>query len=222
MENYPSRNSPTDFAEEPFFKGVPDEFLRDPGEDLKRVIDFRESIIADKKVFFQSFNNEKEWEVLVRKKVTEFVNKVVLDETISEKRIKKVKSTSVDSEIEGLTATNVDETSSAKEEGFEFLDELTSRFTKPDFEKNLTACDVARFRLLANSISTHGNDEVSMGAHDLNVLFKSKIQGVDFGIREKRTLAELGLQYFSDGNVPFWYWYSCQETLIQPVMLSLS
>ena len=45
-----------------FFKNVPDDLMADPGDDLKRVIAFREKIVAEKKILFQSFSTLRELE----------------------------------------------------------------------------------------------------------------------------------------------------------------
>ena len=41
-------------------------------------------------------------------------------------------------------------------------------------EDNITAYDVARFRLLSNIVVKSGNDERNVGVHDLNLLYKNK------------------------------------------------
>jgi hypothetical protein len=50
-----------------FFKQIPDEFMVDPGDDLKKVLDFREKIIAGKKILFQNFLTVRDMEMLARK-----------------------------------------------------------------------------------------------------------------------------------------------------------
>ena len=38
-----------------FFKIISDDFMEDPGDDLKRVLEFRDQIISEKKILFQKF-----------------------------------------------------------------------------------------------------------------------------------------------------------------------
>ena len=75
----------------------------------------------------------------------------------------------------------------------------------------LTSVDVARFRLLANSISKPGNQDIEMGAHDLNLLFYARTQGLQLGKTELAVLSRLGLKYLTNENVPFWCWYTDLE-----------
>ena len=47
-----------------------------------------------------------------------------------------------------------------------------------------------------------------MGAHDANILYSARAEGVKFGKREIRCLARLGFRYLANENVPLWCWYS--------------
>ena len=73
---------------------------------------------------------------------------------------------------------------------------------------DLSTSDVARFRLLANSISKPGNEKMDLGVHDINILFSARAEGMKLGERETQCLARLGLQHLSNENVPLWCWYS--------------
>ena len=59
-----------------FFKEIPDQFTEDPGEDLKKVLEFRKTIIAEKKILFQEFSERQDIEKLVRKLMAAHVNRV--------------------------------------------------------------------------------------------------------------------------------------------------
>ena len=48
-----------------FFKNIPESQVRDPGPDLNRVLDFRQSIVDEKRILFQMFDNLREVERLV-------------------------------------------------------------------------------------------------------------------------------------------------------------
>jgi len=56
-----------------FFKEISDEFMVDPGDDLKKVLEFRNTIIADRKILFQNFSTVRDIEKLVRKCVTTYI-----------------------------------------------------------------------------------------------------------------------------------------------------
>ncbi len=44
-----------------FFKKVPDEMLSDPGEQLRKVLDFRETLNAQREVLYRTFDSTEEW-----------------------------------------------------------------------------------------------------------------------------------------------------------------
>jgi hypothetical protein len=205
-----------------FFKQVPDEFMVDPGDDLKKVLEFREKIIAGKKILYQGFSIVQDIEKQTRKCVTAYVNRIrAIDESseLDELRAKSVQSQSGSGE-----ATEEDkgcESSPLSSEGFGFLESLVERIRQPDSLDALSASDVARFRLLANSVSKSGNDEINLGVHDINILFAAHIKGTELGKREKRTLLRLGFQHLANENVPLWCWYSARtDPSFNPAVVS--
>ena len=191
-----------------FFKQVPEQFMEDPGTDLKKVIEFREKIIAGKKILFKEFTTPSDLESLVRKCVTAYVNRVRAEDEPSEPdepREKRARSS--------IGETNDDasgrESSPLSAEGFRFLESLVERIRQPDSLEALTATDVARFRLLADSISKRGNDEMNLGVHDINILFAARAdRAMKLGKIETKQLVRLGFQHLANENVPLWCWYS--------------
>lgn len=190
-----------------FFKQIPDEFMVDPGDDLKKVLEFRKTVIAGKKILFQNFSTVRDMETLVRKCVTAYVNRVRAEDESSEPdelRAKRARLGSGEAEEDD----RVRELSPLSAEGFGFLQSLVDRIRQPDSLDVLSASDVARFRLLANLISKPGNEEMNLGVHDINILFAARTEGMKLGERETRFLARLGFQHLANENVPIWCWYS--------------
>ncbi len=190
-----------------FFKQIPDEFMVDPGDDLKKVLDFRETIIGGKKILFQNFSTVRDMEMLARKCVTAYVNRVRAKDESTEPddlRAKRARSGSGEAR-EGATKC---ESSPLSAEGFRFLEGLVERIRQPDSLDTLNASDIARFRLLAYSISKTGNENMNLGVHDINILFAACTEGLKLGERETRSLVRLGFQHLDNENVPLWCWYS--------------
>jgi len=203
-----------------FFKQIPDEFMVDPGDDLKKVLEFRERIIAGKKILFQNFSTVRDMEVLARKSISAYVIRIKTEEKSSEPDELQAKLTRAGS---GDVRENDrgHELSPLSAEGFAFLEGLVERIRQPDSLDALSASDVARFRLLANLISKQGNEELDLGVHDINILFAASTQGTELGIREIRFLARLGFQHFAAENVPLWRWYSAlADSRIDPAVVS--
>jgi hypothetical protein len=190
-----------------FFKQIPDEFMVDPGNDLQKVVEFRETIIGGKKILFQNFSTVRDLETIVRKCVTTYVNRVKADDESSKPDELRAKRARSDSGEAGKDDRGR-ESSPLSTEGFIFLKSLVERIRQPDSLDALNASDVARFRLLANSISKPGNEEMNLGVHDINILFAARFEGMGLGERETSCLARLGFQHLANENVPLWCWYS--------------
>lgn len=203
-----------------FFKQVPDEFMGDPGDDLKKVLEFRKEIIAGKKILFQNFSLVKEMETLVRKCVTAYVTRIKAKDESSEPSERGAKRAQSGSRDTGENNRG-SESSPLSAEGFRFLEGLVKAIRQPKSLDALSASDVARFRLLANSISKAGNEEMDLGVHDINILFAARTEGMELGEREIRCLARLGFQHLANENVPLWCWYSAlADSRFNPAVLS--
>ena len=189
-----------------FFKKIPDEFMGDPGDDLKKVLEFRKRVMTERTLLFQEFSTIPEIETLVRRKVTEYVNCVRAKDATSEP--KEVTEKPADSEPERDKGEKSPGSSLFSDESFTFLKNFIDQVSREEAAAHLGASDVARFRLLANSISKPGNQEMALGAHDINILFSARAEGLKLSKKETFDLARLGFQYLSNENVPLWCWYS--------------
>ena len=197
-----------------FFKEIPDGFMEDPGDDLRRVLGFRETIIAEKKILFQNFSTVEDMEKLVRKRLAAHVNHVKKADAASEP--KEIRARSADSEPEKEEAERKSSDSSPfSAEGFAFLETSLIESAGKMCWPILAPLDVARFRLLANSISMPGNQEMDLGVHDINILFSAHTEGMKLSERETHCLARLGFQYLSNENVPLWCW--CSDLSLPPL-----
>ncbi len=190
-----------------FFKEIPNEFMVDPGDDLKRVLEFRKEIIAQKKILFQNFSTVRDMEGLARKCVAAYVNRVKKEEDIFEPDEGMAKRSQLEAG-RAVGEKRSPESSPFSAEGFEFLEGLVARIAQDQEIDSLSAADIARFRLLANSISKPGNEQMHLGVHDINILFLSRTENTKLGKREIESLVRLGFQHLSNENVPFWCWYS--------------
>jgi len=203
-----------------FFKQIPNEFMVDPGDDLKKVLEFRKTIIAGKKILFQNFSTVRDMEKSARKCVTAYVNRIRAEDESSEPDELEAKRARSDSGVANEEDTGR-ESSPLSAEGFKFLEGLVEKIRRPDSLDGLSASDVARFRLLANSISKPGNEEMNLGVHDINILFAACTEGIMLGKRETLSLTRLGFQHFANENVPLWCWYSAlADSKFDPAVVS--
>ena len=63
-----------------FFKEVESEFLRDPGDDLKKVLAFRADLVAKKILLFETFADVSEFEKKLRKCLADYVHALRMQE----------------------------------------------------------------------------------------------------------------------------------------------
>ncbi|MDI1282646.1 DUF4062 domain-containing protein [Brevundimonas sp.] len=181
-----------------FFKAIPDDMLQDPGAELRKVLDFRAEIIADKSILFQSFSNIRELEQLVRRKISAYVQALYNDD-------EKVDS---DASIKGNLSAASHSVSEQKAVGrllwkqeSDFLADLIERddqsFTVPE--------EVARLRLISHGLAHSNNDMDPIGPHDANIIFAAR-RALTLSGREASSLLDAGLSRIEQQNAPLWHW----------------
>ena len=190
-----------------FFKHVPDEFMDDPGKDLKKVLNFQKTIKDEKKILFKKFSTIDEIGKLTRQCLNKYVIRFINADAPYE---------SFEGRAEPITfsfGTQKSEKTSPQSsplsvKGLTFLEGLVDKFGQEGAMDDISVYEIARFRLLANSISKPGIQEINLGVHDINTLFLGRSGGVQLGDIEIEGLARLGFQHLSSETVPLWHWYS--------------
>jgi hypothetical protein len=188
-----------------FFKKINDAFLVDIGPDLKKVLEFKEKIIAEKQILFQNFSEKTDIKTLVRKCISHYVTEI-RKEDLSETNEKYGKKTKEKKQ----SPNNANVSSALTINELQFLEKFVSEIRSTESFKNLKAVNISRFRLIANSINNYGNDDNSLGVHDINLLYADR-ENQNFGRIEINNLISLGFQKIYNENVPIWYWYSLRE-----------
>ena len=186
-----------------FFKEVDKELLRDPGEELKKVLTFKERIIAEKEILFDTFEGRTEFEGKIRAVVTAYVQKLRDAET--QKISDEAQVTPPEQGTASEPGNRPTQTTAIAAKAAHFLRNFLETAEVDD--ESYEAVDVARFRLLANAVAKQGNDETTIGPHDANLLFTHRSM-LDLDLREKTALARSGIEHFTSENVPLWHWYS--------------
>ncbi|MBR9910592.1 MAG: DUF4062 domain-containing protein [Gammaproteobacteria bacterium] len=188
-----------------YFKEVDQELLNDPGDDLKKVIAFKKRMIDEKKILFQSFAQPIDLQQLVRLKIQDYLIQLKKreseDEEDEKSQTKKVNTRSARDEESSRTGF-------FGAEGHEFLKEILNSSNN---EEELSSFDVARLRLLSNTLIGSGNDEPRVGVHDANILFRNR-DAATLGHKEISKLFEAGLKNIQHENIPLWHWYSLYKT----------
>lgn len=184
-----------------FFRETPEKQKADPGEELQKVMKFREKCIGEHKIFFKDYGELPEFERVVRRKL----EKIGWDEqekiqTLRRDDSESEKTTTHDREDEQRSF--VDSTGLFEPEAIKFISEVMQ--CPRDWDET-SPYDVARFRLIATSIKRSGNDNTHLGNHDSNLIFRKRNE-LDFSPSEVEALIDCGVAGFKHQNVPVWHW----------------
>lgn len=203
-----------------FFKTVDEAQLADPGPELQKVLDFKETEFHERKTnFYKSFDSAAALEGHIRQTLTD----------IGYKLWEKAKS-----EAAEVARKPKQESESGASNELATLDESNSVSVFSDEEKSFLAdvkdtvysdgdeyrLNLARLRLIGASHSQHGNDSLFIGAHDANFLFTHR-NGQPFSNSETRHLFRAGLKNLDYQNLPVWHWLYREIGLTVTYQLSM-
>ena len=197
-------------------KEIDPAFLVDPGEQIKKVLAFRDQLIAGKSILFQNFTDIREFEKKFYRCIASYVIGLKTREAGKVSDQSQAPTTSGDKQQAAETTSPASDTTLSIE-GAKFLREFISKTERDAKQDPITAVEVARFRLLANLVGSRGNDESSLGVHDANLLF-SKGGHFTFGHPELSELLVSGFQHYFHENVPLWHWFAAIDGFARQVM----
>ncbi len=185
-----------------YFKEVPPERLRDPGDSLKLVLAFKDECFSKRDALYKEYSSEADFETLIRGRLTA-IGWCEFEKRQSEPHDK------TKSEAPPQSATTNPEAETEKNHLFSertraFLEGMAQK--EAGWEKT-NATEVARMRLVASSVYRSGNDETVLGAHDANLLFRHR-DILELGSGEIGELVESGIAGFGSQNIPLWHWVS--------------
>jgi hypothetical protein len=183
-------------------KDVDPSALVDPGDQLKRVQEFRRVVFSERKLLAKTFADLSAFERSFRQCIQGFAISLGDREAVQEPQ----RSKTAESEPEPPDETDAIEgyDSALSKEGVSFLKGLLSQLRQQN-DYSPTAVEIARFRLLSTVLSAQGNDETSLAAHDSNILFRHRKELV-FSRKEQVALIDAGLDNYKSENVPLWHW----------------
>jgi hypothetical protein len=178
-----------------FFKSVDPLQLKDPGEELKKVLAFQEKLRAEKTFLYSAFASADDFSTKVRDFLSRHVIRILLAPAREERPVEAAPR--AEAPTQEQAGADVQGSPSAK-----FLvktaEELRTR-------EGAGAVDVARLRLIAIAAGKSENDKQTLGIHDANLVYEARHR-FDLAFMEKRSLLETGLGGLEDENVPIWTW----------------
>lgn len=188
-----------------YFKEVSVPPGMEPGDEIRKVLDFRNKCIDEKKVFFKNFSDLQSFRDALREKIEEIGWRETALISNEHQQINQSKKTPTFQDNSGDEAEPDDWL--IDEKARHFLAELTQR--SPDWDST-APYEVARLRLIGTAVSRSGNDDSYLGNHDANLIFQ-KLRSVQLSQQENRALIDCGITGFEHQNVPLWRWLSKGE-----------
>lgn len=183
-----------------FFKSIGKEFLKDPGEQLKRVLRFKKEQIENKELLFKEFD-EKSWSDLIYDCITEYVlglseQLASVEQSITAKRAR-----------EATTLQHHDEKQEEilPEEIISLYHNISSEI-KANGNISLQASETLRLLLQSTSLFSSQNSWFLLGTHEINSVYLHR-KNWELSIDERYLLIRtfIGDKY----NLrPGWFWLS--------------
>ncbi|WP_245818905.1 hypothetical protein [Marivita hallyeonensis] len=188
-----------------YFKEVDVPSGMEPGKEIKKVLDFRQKCIDEKIVFFKPFTGISDFRDVIREKLEEIGWRETDLLTTQVQQNKKSKKEPNDSNP--ITDPLSQDERLFEKDAEDFLSELIQRSRTWE---GTSSQEVARLRLIGNTISRSGNDDSYLGNHDANLVFQH-MRDAKLSDQETRALLDCGVVGFEHQNVPLWRWVAHSE-----------
>jgi|GEM_PF-1469378 len=157
-----------------YFKSIDQEALKDPGDQLKKVIKFKSDQIDKKELCFKEFKDIDEWKELIFDNLQNYLfelseeNRKIEVESVNRSNIQAEKSKPI---------------SSVKQASFEkvpsellfLFDKLKLNYDKNDLTK-IDIWDRVRLYLNATTLISEKISSELIGIHEINILFRQRIK----------------------------------------------
>lgn len=191
-----------------FLKDIESEFLKDPGDDLKKVLAFRDNLVKSKNVLYSTFTDDAEFSAKFRKCITNYISRLKSESDHSSTELNKNSySVSLNEDV-----TDKPDNGYVSKEAREIINTILEKAARDDGMDIISALEVARIRLISSSLSTYSNDKNYLGVHDNNIIFLNELKsGMKLSANEYRSLTYSGLVNLKAQNTPLWCWLKAAQ-----------
>jgi len=208
-----------------FFKQVDPEVVADPGEDLKRVLAFREARVTSKDVLFKNFTDPEDWRTQIRKYLSQYFVQSAL-EFQQATQVPSAGARSVPRPAESAAIgppPHEQPMEPVNRQLMELMGTLSESITRgdlniePEETQMLDPFNIARLNLLAAAWMSRRYATTLLSSHEINLLYQYKEQ-VQLTESEKGLIFR-SLVADSDDILPGWYWFRDLELISVEVTL---
>ncbi|MGB1835815.1 DUF4062 domain-containing protein [Marinobacter adhaerens] len=186
-----------------FLKKINPKSKNDPGDQLKKVLEFRENLNNEKKVLYKEFDHTNEFSSLLRRLLADRIHD--LNQTDREKEQRKTESTQTTKIASEEASKEKDNKKILPENSESFLKKLLEQNDNPEITR-IDPFDSAKLRLISRIFRTNQNDDSAVGIHDINILYEMGSE--DFSRIENFQLLQDALSFYETDNAPLWKWYT--------------
>lgn len=208
-----------------FFKRVDPEVVADPGEDLKRVLAFREARVLSKDVLFKDFTDPEDWRTQIRRYLTQYVVQSALD-FLQATQVPSAGARPVPRPTESAAIgppPHEQPSEPVNTQLMELMGIVSESITRgdlnlpPEEAQLLDPFYIARLSLLAATWTAKHYPVTLLGSHEINRLYQYKEQ-LQLGVSERRLILQ-SLVADSDNILPGWYWFRDLDRITVEVTL---
>ena len=183
-----------------FFKEIGS--ATDPGEQLRRVLEFRQEVITSKAFFFRELSDDlSRWQDEFRRTF----HKLVFTYIEKIDRLANDKIDDTGESTEPSHGNKIQSDSGAFRDKVETLKVILDRLGGAPNDYQVEVVDVARLRLIGAAWHRPGMTEAYLGTHDANVIFRHS-GDLELGYSENLGLIDAGLAHLKSQNAPLWRW----------------
>jgi hypothetical protein len=194
-----------------FFKTIDEDARRDPGEQLKRVIDFREKIVERKIIKFSEFTSPADWEKLFRKSLTSYLLELSRKEgslALRELPTAAPGAPAMDSIAQPDETERTSSEDKNAKKAIHSLNAVTKALEAGALAFNSTSelneSDLARITALASAFLSVRFPTELLGVHQVNLLYK--FHG-EITLTAKEWSVAVRSSFGSNSKlVPVWFW----------------
>ncbi len=161
-----------------FFKNIDEQFMRDPGDQLQKVIAFKKKIVDTKLLLFEDFS-EATFATKLRRCISAYL--ITLQKKDSADQLNRTQAPATPGGTPQVLQPGPQKQDPISDESMRFVNAFLPK--TEDATQAVSPAEVARFRLLGTLFSRPGNDDPVLGIHDSNLLYHERAN-VSFGRRE--------------------------------------
>jgi hypothetical protein len=176
-----------------YFKHIPSSALRDPGEQLQQVMDFRKGVQDSRKLLYKDFKNAASLKSLLYEALSAYL----LDLTSANPGVSELAvSSGPPSKEEPADLTDVPAS---------LVETLSAVGTMLTSRNALERSKVARLQLWASALTSTYREGEHLGTHTCNFIYEHR-EAIELTILEARYLFETFIGDLTETK-PGWYWF---------------